>query len=173
VTGPLDQAQPKFRPGSTARVEVGSERQDRTLLPGGTLDSFDIWLELQAADATASDLLEWPGGRWRQSPVEPGDIFISIQLDATATRSISATPGRRAACFTSTPFSPVPLHSPLPPETFEDAKGRLLDHKLNHRKFSWYYSSLLTPETEAGGRLEDRRQSQRRRVQVSTRPIFG
>ena len=61
----------------------GADAQDRPLLPGGTVDSFDIWLELQAKDADGR-VIFWSGqveddGK---GPVEPGAHFYkSYQLD--------------------------------------------------------------------------------------------
>ncbi len=68
VAAPLDQAQPKFAPGSTARVDVVVRtRKIGHFFPGGTLDSFDIWLELEGHRChRQSNLLERAGGRRRQ-----------------------------------------------------------------------------------------------------------
>ena len=52
--------------------------------PGGTVDAFDVWLELQARDADGQDRSSG-AARWRtngKGPVEPGAHFYrSYQLD--------------------------------------------------------------------------------------------
>ncbi len=78
VAAPLDQAQPKLMPGSTARVDVVVRtRKIGHFFPGGTLDSFDIWLELQATDATGK-VIFWSGQveDGGKGPVEPGRTFL-------------------------------------------------------------------------------------------------
>src|ERR1019366_5997665 len=85
IAGPLDLAKPKLVPGKTARVDVVVRtRKIGHFFPGGTLDSFDIWLELQATDATGK-IIYWSGqveddGK---GPVEPGaHMYKAYQLDA-------------------------------------------------------------------------------------------
>ena len=109
VAAPHRQAQPRFAPGSTARVDVVVRtRKIGHFFPGGTVDAFDIWLELQATDATGK-VIFWSGqveddGK---GPVEPGAHFYrAYQLDGEGNRSTSAMRVRRAACFTSTPIPP-------------------------------------------------------------------
>ena len=76
--------QPKFEPGSTARVDVVVRtRKIGHFFPAGTVDAFDVWLELQGHGRRwPRDLLERAGGRRRHGPVEPGAHFYkSYQLD--------------------------------------------------------------------------------------------
>ena len=52
LTAPIDRTGAAVQPGSTARVDVVVRtRKIGHFFPGGTLDSFDIWLELQGKDA--------------------------------------------------------------------------------------------------------------------------
>ena len=85
LAAPLDRAQPVLTPGSTVRVDVVVRtRKIGHFFPGGTVDAFDVWLELIGRDAAGRTVF-WSGqvtedGR---GPVEPGAHFYrSYQLDA-------------------------------------------------------------------------------------------
>ncbi|MBY0496647.1 MAG: tetratricopeptide repeat protein [Cyanobacteria bacterium] len=84
VAAPIDKAQPVVAPGSTIRVDVVVRtRRIGHFFPGGTVDAFDVWLELQGHDADGR-VIFWSGqvadeGR---GPVEPGAHFYrALQLD--------------------------------------------------------------------------------------------
>ena len=84
VAAPIDKAQPVVAPGSTIRVDVVVRtRKIGHFFPGGTVDAFDVWLELQGHDADGR-VIFWSGrvedeGR---GPVEPGAHFYrALQLD--------------------------------------------------------------------------------------------
>jgi tetratricopeptide (TPR) repeat protein len=145
VSAPLDVAKPKLVPGSTARVDVVV--RTRTIghfFPGGTLDSFDIWLELQATDATGK-LIYWNGAvaDGGKGPVDPGaHMYKAYQLDGEG-NEINKRNAYQAR-------SVLYVHA-IPPGAADtvhyllripkDAKGPIkLTAKLNHRKFSWYYT---------------------------------
>ena len=70
VAAPLDQAQPKFAPGSTARVDVVvQDAQDRALLPRRHARFFRYLAGTGSHRChRQSNLLERPGGRRRQRP---------------------------------------------------------------------------------------------------------
>ncbi|MBK9166071.1 MAG: hypothetical protein IPM24_01255 [Bryobacterales bacterium] len=104
VAAPIDRSGVKLEPGSTARVDVVVRtRKIGHFFPGGTVDAFDVWLELQAKDADGR-IIYWSGmveddGK---GPVEPGAHFTRrTNSTARATRSTSAMPGRCARCSTS------------------------------------------------------------------------
>lgn len=85
VAAPLDRANPILKPGSTVRLDVVVRtRKIGHFFPGGTVDAFDVWLELVGRDADGRTIF-WSGqvadeGR---GPVEPGAHFYrSYQLDA-------------------------------------------------------------------------------------------
>ena len=63
VAAPLDRAAPSSAPGSTVRVDVVVRtRKIGHFFPGGTVDAFDVWLELQGTRRhRARRLLERPG----------------------------------------------------------------------------------------------------------------
>jgi tetratricopeptide (TPR) repeat protein len=147
VAAPLDQAQPKFAPGSTARVDVVVRtRKIGHFFPGGTLDSFDIWLELQAIDAIGKTIF-WSGqvedgGR---GPVERGAHFYkAYQLDGDGNQIDKRNAWQaRSVLYVHAiqPGAADTVHYLL--NIPKDAKGPIhLTAKLNHRKFSWYYTQF-------------------------------
>src|SRR5437879_4356634 len=101
VTAPIDRTDAAVRRGDNARVDVVVRtRKVGHFFPGGTVDAFDVWLELQATDEKGQTIF-WSGkveddGK---GPVEPGAHFYrSLQIDghgnpvnkrnAWATRSV-------------------------------------------------------------------------------------
>ena len=147
VAAPVDRAQPKLVPGSTARVDVVVRtRRIGHFFPGGTVDAFDIWLELEGRDAEGK-VVYWSGqvadeGR---GPVEPGAHFYkSYQLDA------NGNPINKRNAFQSRSVLYVRL---IPPGAADvahyrvripkDAKGPMtFTAKLNYRKFAHYYTQF-------------------------------
>jgi hypothetical protein len=104
LTAPIDRAGAAVRAGTTAKVDVVVRtRKIGHFFPGGTLDSFDIWLELQAKDADGK-VIYWSGrvedeGKGDRSSRERISI-APINSTATAIRSTRETPGRRGRCCT-------------------------------------------------------------------------
>ena len=147
VAAPLDRAGPVFRPGDTARVDVVVRtRKVGHFFPGGTVDSFDVWLELKGEDESGRAVF-WSGmaedgGR---GPVEAGAHFYrSYQLDAEGNFI-----NKRNAWSTRS----VLYVRLIPPGAADvahyrvkipsDAKGAIkLTAKLNYRKFSHYYTQF-------------------------------
>ena len=61
VAAPIDASGVALEPGSTARVDVVVRtRKIGHFFPGGTVDAFDVWLELQAKDADGR-VIYWSG----------------------------------------------------------------------------------------------------------------
>jgi tetratricopeptide (TPR) repeat protein len=145
VSAPLDVAKPKLVPGTTARVDVVVRtRKIGHFFPGGTLDSFDIWLELQATDATGR-VIYWNGKADERSPVDPGaHMYKAYQLDA------EGNPINKRNAFQARSVLYVHAIQPGAADTVhyllripKDAKGPInITAKLNHRKFSWYYTQF-------------------------------
>ena len=106
IAAPIDASGAGLEPGKTARVDVVVRtRKIGHFFPAGTVDSFDVWLELQATRRRRPRSIFWSGNVADdgKGPVDPGAHFYqSYQLDANANPSTSATPGRRAACSTCT-----------------------------------------------------------------------
>jgi tetratricopeptide (TPR) repeat protein len=84
VAAPLDRAAPVLKPGSTVKLDVVVRtRAIGHFFPGGTVDAFDVWLELQGRDATGRSIF-WSGQVQDEGkgPVEPGAHFYrSYALD--------------------------------------------------------------------------------------------
>jgi tetratricopeptide (TPR) repeat protein len=145
VAAPIDHAGTKLAPGSTARVDVVVRtRKIGHFFPAGTVDAFDVWLELQGKDASGR-VIFWSGrvednGR---GPVEPGAHFYkSYQLDG-AGNPIDKRNAWQARSVLYVRLIPpgaadvahYRVHVP------KDAKGPItFTAKLNYRKFSWYYT---------------------------------
>jgi tetratricopeptide (TPR) repeat protein len=145
VAAPIDHAGTKLAPGSTARVDVVVRtRKIGHFFPAGTVDAFDVWLELQGRDATGR-VIFWSGrvednGR---GPVERGAHFYkSYQLDG------AGNPIDKRNAWQARSVLYVRL---IPPGAADvahyrvhvpnDAKGPItFTAKLNYRKFSWYYT---------------------------------
>jgi tetratricopeptide (TPR) repeat protein len=147
VAAPLDAAKPKLVPGSTARVDVVVRtRKIGHFFPGGTLDAFDIWLELEATDATGK-IIYW-NGRVEddgKGPVDPGaHMYKAFQLDG------EGNPIDKRNAYQARSVLYVHAIQPGAADTVhyllkipKDAKGPIkLTAKLNHRKFSWYYTQF-------------------------------
>jgi tetratricopeptide (TPR) repeat protein len=145
VAAPLDRSGASLEPGSTVRVDVVVRtRKIGHFFPGGTVDAFDTWLELQAADADGS-VIFWSGNvtDGGKGPVEPGAHFYrSYQLDA------EGNPIDKRNAWQARSLLYVRL---IPPGAADvahylvtvpkSARGPIqFTAKLNYRKFSYYYT---------------------------------
>jgi tetratricopeptide (TPR) repeat protein len=145
IAAPIDHAGTKLQPGSTARVDVVVRtRKIGHFFPAGTVDAFDVWLELEGKDASGR-VIFWSGrveddGR---GPVEPGAHFYkSYQLDG------AGNPINKRNAWQARSVLYVRL---IPPGAADvahyrvkipkDAEGPIsFSAKLNYRKFAWYYT---------------------------------
>jgi Flp pilus assembly protein TadD len=148
VAAPIDHAGVKLAAGSTTRVDVVVRtRKIGHFFPAGTVDAFDVWLELQAKDADGR-VIFW-SGRVEDNgkgPVEPGAHFYkSYQLDG-AGNPIDKRNAWQARSVLYVRLIPpgaadvVHYRVKIP----KDAKGPItFTTKLNYRKFSWYYTNFV------------------------------
>src|SRR5215472_1697662 len=143
ITAPIDRTDAAVRRGDDVRVDVVVRtRKVGHFFPGGTVDAFDVWLEMQATDEKGQ-VLFW-SGRVEDNgkgPVEPGAHFYrSLQIDAHGNPI-----NKRNAWSTR---SVVYVHL-IPPGAADTAHFRLhipesagehitLHSKLNYRKFQWF-----------------------------------
>ncbi len=143
VIGPLNLVDAVVRRGESVRLEVVVRtRKIGHFFPAGTVDAFDVWVELEAKDDRGRVLLHsgaLEGGD--SGPVEPGAHFYrSLQLDehggvinkrnAWMTRSV-------AYVRLIPPGAADTIHYRL--DIPEDAGDRIqLTAKVNYRKFSWW-----------------------------------
>jgi tetratricopeptide (TPR) repeat protein len=162
VAAPIDQAQPKFVPGSTARVDVVVRtRKIGHFFPGGTLDSFDIWLELEATDATGK-VIFWNGkvADNGKGPVDPGaHMYKAYQLDWAGNEINKRNAWQaRGVLYVHAiqPGAADTVHYLL--NIPKDAKGPIhITAKLNHRKFSYYYTQFAyagVPKPGEGSKID-------------------
>jgi Flp pilus assembly protein TadD len=142
VTAPLGRVDASVRRGDDVRVDVVVRtRKVGHFFPGGTIDAFDVWLELQAVDEKGQTLF-WSGkieddGK---GPVEKGAHFYkSLLIDA------HGNPINKRNAWANRATVYVHL---IPPGAADTAHYRIhipesagekitLHAKLNYRKFMW------------------------------------
>ncbi|HUS06745.1 MAG TPA: tetratricopeptide repeat protein [Bryobacteraceae bacterium] len=147
IAAPINGPIAAFPADSTIRVDVVVRtRKIGHFFPGGTVDAFDIWLELEGTDSDGKKIF-WSGrvDDNGKGPVEPGAHFYrSYQLDG------EGNPINKRNAFLSRSVLYVRL---IPPGAADvahfrvkipkGAKGPIsLRAKLNYRKFSHYYTQF-------------------------------
>src|SRR5262249_15534572 len=147
LAAPIDAAGAKIRPGSTVRVDVVVRtRKIGHFFPGGTVDAFDIWLELQGKDADGR-VVYWSGQVQDEGhgAVEPGaHMYKAYQLDGEGNpiNKRNAWQARSVLYVHQIPpgaADTVHYRVAIP----KDARGPItLTAKLNHRKFAHYYTQF-------------------------------
>ena len=156
TAAPLDVAQPLLRAGETVRVDVVARtRGIGHFFPGGTVDAFDVWLDVEARDATGRLIFTSgavAGGG--AGPVDPGAHFYrSLMLDGAG----EAINKRNAWQTRSLLYVRL-----IPPGAADVAHYRIaipndaagpvtLTARLNHRKFAHYYTQWSYAGRAAGG----------------------
>jgi Flp pilus assembly protein TadD len=145
VAAPADASNLTLHAGSEVQVDVVVRtRKIGHFFPGGTVDSFDVWLELQACDDNGKPIF-WSGkpADAGKGPVEPGAHFYrSYQLDAAGNAIDKRNAWQARALLYAHLIPPgaadvVHFLVKVPPGT----KGSIhFTAKLNYRKFSWYYT---------------------------------
>jgi tetratricopeptide (TPR) repeat protein len=156
LEAPLNAPGTALEPGTSARVDVVVRtRKIGHFFPGGTVDAFDAWLELQAKDADGR-VIFWSGNVEDSGtgPVEPGAHFYrSYQLDG------AGNPIDKRNAWQTRSLLYVRL---IPPGAADvahylvrvpkDARGPIqFTAKLNYRKFSWYFSHFAYAGQPAPG----------------------
>jgi tetratricopeptide (TPR) repeat protein len=143
VVGPLGPVEVPLRRGEPARVEVVVRtRKVGHFFPGGTVDAFEVWVELEAVDSNGRTLLHSgyveDDGR---GPVDPGAHFYrSLMLDERG------NPINKRNAWATRTVAYVRLIPPGAADTVhfrlnvpEDCGDRIfLKAKLNYRKFAWW-----------------------------------
>jgi tetratricopeptide (TPR) repeat protein len=143
VLAPLDKVSPVVRRGESVRVEVVVRtRKVGHFFPGGTVDAFDVWVELEAVDDKGRTVFHSgsveDGGK---GPVEPGaHMYRSLLLDERG------NPINKRNAWMARSVAYVRL---IPPGAADTVHYRLrvpadagdaitLRAKVNYRKFAWY-----------------------------------
>jgi tetratricopeptide (TPR) repeat protein len=143
VLGPLDKIRVPVRRGESVRVEVVVRtRKVGHFFPGGTVDAFDVWVELEAVDDKGRVLLHSGAvERDGKGPVEPGAHFYrSLQLDE------HGNPINKRNAWMTRSVAYVRLIPPGAADTVhyrlqipQDAGDTIfLRAKVNYRKFAWW-----------------------------------
>jgi len=143
LTAPLGRVDAAVRRGDDILLDVVVRtRKVGHFFPGGTVDAFDVWLELQATDEKGQTIF-WSGKveDGGKGPVEPGAHFYkSLQIDA------HGNPINKRNAWASRAVVYVRLIPPGAADTVhyrvhvpENAGDRITLHaKLNYRKFQWW-----------------------------------
>jgi len=156
VMAPLDRVRPHVAPGESVRIDaVVRTRNVGHFFPGGTVDAFDVWLELRAEDDQGRTIF-WSGyvqddGK---GPVDPSAHFYrSLLLDGRA------NPINKRNAWAARSVMYVQLIGPGAANTVrfrlqvpEDVGSEIrLEARLNYRKFAWW----TTQWAYAGERAPD------------------
>jgi Flp pilus assembly protein TadD len=160
ITAPLGVVDAAVRRGDDVRVDVVVRtRKVGHFFPGGTIDAFDVWLELQAVDEKGQTIF-WSGkveGNGK-GPVEKGAHFYrSLQIDAHG----NPINKRNAWSSRATMYAHL-----IPPGAADTAHFRLhipesageritLHAKLNYRKFLWWNTQFAFAGVEDAGKRKD------------------
>jgi len=145
VAAPLDTAQVKLEPGTTVRLDaVVRTRKIGHFFPGGTVDAFDIWLELIGRDADGEPFF-WSGQveDKGKGPVERGAHFYrSYLLDGDGNHIDKRNAWQARSLLYARLIPPgaadtVHYRVTIP----RNVKGPVtFTAKLNYRKFSHFYT---------------------------------
>jgi len=156
ITAPLGRMDTAVRRGDDVLVDaVVRTRKVGHFFPGGTIDAFDVWLELQATDEKGQ-MIFWSGKVTDdgKGPVEPGAHFYkSLQIDGHG----NAINKRNAWASRSVVY--VHLIPPGAADTVHfrlrvpDSCGEkiILHAKVNYRKFQWWNTQFSFGGKLAGG----------------------
>jgi hypothetical protein len=146
VVGPLDKVDAALRRGDSARLDVVVWiRTVGHFFPGGTVDVFDVWVELSAVDSNGKTILHSgfteDGLDGRKGFVEPGVYFYcSFMFDEHGNvinkRNVWVTRSVAYVRFVSLGAVDIVYYRLW---VFEDCGDRItLKVRLNYRKFSWW-----------------------------------
>ena len=143
LRGPFGTAPVRVRRGEAVRVEVVVRTRDvGHLFPGGTMDAFDVWLELKATDETGRVIL-WSGeaADGGKGPVDP-----SAHRYHTALIDARGNPINKRNAWAA---RALVYARAIPPGAADTAHFRLavpadageritIEARVNHRKFAWW-----------------------------------
>ncbi|HVH86501.1 MAG TPA: tetratricopeptide repeat protein, partial [Terriglobales bacterium] len=147
VSAPLNKVQPALRRGDTERVDVVVRtRKVGHFFPAGTVDGFDVWLELKATDDNGQ-VLFWSG---RAEDDGKGPVERSAHFYRSQSIDEHGNPINKRNAWAARALVYVKLIPPGAADTVhyrlhipENAGNKIkLEARLNYRKFSWYYTQF-------------------------------
>jgi Flp pilus assembly protein TadD len=157
VLAPLDRLPATVRRGEATRIDVVVRtRGVGHFFPGGTVDAYDCWLELQGVDERGR-VVYWSGRADEDSPVEPGAHFYrSLMIDG------HGNPIDKRNAWSTRSLVYVRLIPPGAADTVRfrlavpsDAGDRItLTARLNYRKFAFFNTHFAyagVPDPAAAG----------------------
>jgi len=143
VLGPFGAVPVAARRGESVRLEVVVRtRKMGHFFPGGTVDAFDVWVELEARDSRGRTLLH-SGGLEPSGAVEPGaHRYRSLLLDehGNPIDKRNAWAARSVAYVRLIPpgaADTVHYRLDIPPDAGDTIS---ITARLKHRKFAWWYT---------------------------------
>jgi tetratricopeptide (TPR) repeat protein len=143
VLAPIDKVDAAVHPGDSLRVEVVVRtRKVGHFFPGGTVDAFDVWVELEAVDDAGRVIFH--SGEVAddgKGPVDPGAHFYrALLLDehGNVINKRNAWAARTVAYVRLIPPGAADtIHYRL--NVPKDVTGQIhLTARVNYRKFSWW-----------------------------------
>ncbi|MBI2188506.1 MAG: tetratricopeptide repeat protein [Acidobacteria bacterium] len=144
VEGPFGSGPISVRPGESVRLEVVVRtRKVGHFFPGGTVDAFDVWVELEALDASSRRLFHSGALENGRGPVDRGaHQYRSLLLDARG------NPINKRNAWAARSVAYVRLIPPGAADTIhyrldipKDVTGPIrLTARLNYRKFAWWFT---------------------------------
>lgn len=143
ITAAIDEVGAVVRRGESVLIDVVvRNRKTGHFFPGGTVDAFDVWLELKATDATGR-VIFWSGAveDGGKGPVEEGAHFYrGYLLDAHGNHINKRNAWAARSVLYSRlipPGAADTAHFRL--DLSKDAKGPItLEARVNYRKFMWW-----------------------------------
>ncbi len=146
VLAPINRVKPRLRRGETVRVDVVVRTKNvGHFFPGGTVDAFDVWVELKAEDEQGR-VIFWSGyvprdQAGRKGPVDPSAHFYrAFLLDERG------NPINKRNAWAARSVLYVRLIPPGAADTVhfrlkipEDCGDKIrLTARVNYRKFTWW-----------------------------------
>jgi tetratricopeptide (TPR) repeat protein len=155
LTAPLGRVDAALRRGDSARLEVVVRtRKIGHFFPGGTVDAFDVWVELQAQDEKGRTIFHsgtLENGKGRLDP--SAHMYRSLLLDERG------NPINKRNAWSARSVAYVRLIPPGAADTIhyrlkipEDCGDRItITAKVNYRKFMWWntqwaFAGIRDPE---------------------------
>ncbi|HLE84067.1 MAG TPA: tetratricopeptide repeat protein [Thermoanaerobaculia bacterium] len=157
VFAPLDRIPATVRRGESSRIDVVVRtRGVGHFFPGGTVDAYDCWVELQAVDSDGK-VVYWSGMADEHAPVEEGAHFYQALLIDEHGNPIDKRNAWAARAVVYVRLIPpgaadtVRFRLDVPADAADEIE---LTARLNYRKFSWFNTHFAYAGEPATGQPE-------------------